>query len=53
MPLAKYDKAFGGTAGAAAKARRSMLRQYGREKGEQVFYATMHKKKSLLRRKER
>ena len=46
MPIAKYDKFFGGKKGAAGKAKRAMADQYGPEKGEQVFYATKNKKKS-------
>lgn len=51
MPLSKYDKYFGGQGG-AKKARAAMIKKYGSEVGEQVFYATMNrnkgkKKKSL------
>lgn len=51
MPLKKYDKWFGGKGG-AAKAHRSMLKEYGAEKGERVFYATKNKRKSHLKDKE-
>ncbi len=44
MPLSKYDKAFGGKRGSAAKAHKSMVAQYGKEKGERVFYATKNKR---------
>ena len=44
MPIARYDKEFGGKKGAAAKAKASMVHQYGDEKGEQVFYATKNKR---------
>jgi len=44
-PISEYDKYFGGT-GAAKKAYDSMIDQYGEEKGEEVFYATMNKKKN-------
>lgn len=44
MPLSKYDRYFGGRGG-AAKAHAAMMAEYGKEKGEQVFYATMQKKK--------
>ena len=50
MPIAKYDKWFGGKGG-ATKAKRSMLHEYGEKKGEQVFYATMNKRKSHLKEK--
>jgi hypothetical protein len=46
MPLSKYDKQFGGKKGSAAKAKRAMKKQYGPKKGEQVFYATVNKRKS-------
>ncbi len=51
MPLSKYNREFGGQKGSAAKAHRSMLRQYGAKKGEEVFYATKNKRKSLLRKR--
>jgi hypothetical protein len=44
-PISEYDKYFGGT-GAAKKAYDSMIDQYGEEKGKEVFYATMNKKKN-------
>jgi hypothetical protein len=44
-PMSEYDKYFGGT-GAAKKAYDSMIDQYGEEKGKEVFYATMNKKKN-------
>jgi hypothetical protein len=44
-PIGEYDKYFGGT-GAAKKAYDSMIDQYGEEKGKEVFYATMNKKKN-------
>ena len=45
MPLVKYDSLFGGKKGSAAKAKRSMENEYGPKKGEEVFYATMAKRK--------
>ncbi len=45
MPISKYDKHYGGKAGSAAKAKRSMEQQYGKDKGEEVFYATANKRK--------
>lgn len=45
-PMSEYDKHFGGEAGAAEKAKAAMKKQYGDEKGEEVFYATVNKKKS-------
>lgn len=48
MPLEKYDKYFGGKDG-AAKAKAAMRKQYG-ERAEEVFYATMNKKKTALKR---
>lgn len=49
-PLSEYDKYFGGP-GAAKKARESMIDQYGKEKGEEIFYATMNKKKNQHEKK--
>lgn len=44
-PMSEYDKYFGGEAGAAEKAKASMIKEYGKEKGEEVFYATVNKRK--------
>lgn len=44
MPISKYDTYFGGKGG-ATEAHSAMMKQYGAKKGEQVFYATMNKKK--------
>jgi len=44
MPLSKYDKAFGGKKGSAAKAHAAMAKEYGDKKGEKVFYATKNKR---------
>ena len=44
MPLSKYNAAFGGKAGSAAKAHAAMAKEYGAEKGERVFYATKNKR---------
>jgi hypothetical protein len=52
MPIAKYNRAFGGGKGAAQKALAGMKEQYGAEKGERVFYATVNRKRpGLIRRK--
>ena len=45
-PIGEYDKYFGGKPGSAKKAYDSMIDQYGDEKGKEVFYATMNKKKN-------
>lgn len=45
MPIGKYDRYFGGKGG-AKKAHSAMMEQYGKEKGERVFYATKNKRKS-------
>ena len=50
MPLSKYDKEFGGKGG-AAKAHAAMMSEYGAKKGEQVFYATMNKRKKKRKKK--
>jgi hypothetical protein len=42
MPIARYDRLFGGD---AAKALRAMVAKYGAEKGRRVFYATVNKRK--------
>lgn len=42
MPIARYDRYFGGN---AAKAMRAMVAKYGPEKGRRVFYATVNRKK--------
>jgi ssDNA-binding Zn-finger/Zn-ribbon topoisomerase 1 len=44
-PLSEYDQYFGGEPGAAAKAKAAMVKQYGEKRGEEVFYATVNKKK--------
>ena len=44
-PLSEYDQYFGGEPGSAAKAKAAMIKEYGQEKGEQVFYATVNKKR--------
>ena len=44
MPISKYNKAFGGKPGSAAKAKSAMADEYGPDKGERVFYATMNKR---------
>lgn len=46
MPLSKYNKYFGGKAGAAKKAKSAMAKEYGADKGEKVFYAKKNKNKS-------
>lgn len=46
MPLARYNKYFGGKEGSAEKAHAAMVKHYGPEKGESVFYATKNKRKS-------
>jgi len=52
MPVSVYNKKFGGSEGSAAKAKRAMAEHYGSKKGEQVFYATVNKKKSAAMHKE-
>ena len=46
MPLSKYNKEFGGKPGAAQDAHDAMIKEYGKKKGEQVFYATKNARKS-------
>ena len=45
MPLDKYYK------GEGEKVMKSMKKQYGEKKGEQVFYATANKQKSKPKKK--
>ena len=45
MPLSKYFK------GKGAKVMKSMKKQYGEKKGEEVFYATANKKKRTRKAK--
>jgi len=45
MPLSRYDKYYGGTGG-AEKAHAAMVEQYGEKKAEEVFYATLNKKRA-------
>lgn len=52
MPLSRYNAAFGGQAGSAKKAHAAMVSQYGKDKADRVFYASVNKKRpGLLRSK--
>ena len=54
MPVSNYDHLFGGKPGAALKARSQMRKTYGPDKGEKVFWGTVHKRElRAKRRKER
>jgi predicted RNA-binding protein YlqC (UPF0109 family) len=44
VPIASYDRYFG-KKGGAAKALRAMVKEYGAEKGQRVFYAMVNKRK--------
>lgn len=46
MPIAKYDKNFGGKPGSAQKAHDAMAKEYGAKEGESVFYAKKNKNKA-------
>ena len=48
MPMSKYNAAFGGKSGSAAKAHAAMVKEYGAKKGASVFYATVNKKRPGL-----
>jgi hypothetical protein len=48
MPMSRYNKAFGGKAGSAAKAHAAMVKEYGADKGERVFYASVNKRRPGL-----
>lgn len=43
--ISEYDKYFGDEKGSAAKAKKNMIDEYGDERGEEVFYATVNAKK--------
>ena len=47
-PVSNYNRAFGGKPGSARKAKSSMEEQYGKERGERIFYATVAKKRPGL-----
>lgn len=49
MPMSRYNKYFGGGKGSAEKAHAAMVKEYGGEKAERVFYATVNKKKARRR----
>lgn len=52
-PLSRYNRAYGGQPGAAKKAHAAMVEQYGKDKADRVFYATVNKKRpGLLKRKD-
>jgi hypothetical protein len=42
MPLSSYNRYYGGD---AAKALRAMIAKYGPQRGRQIFYATVNKKR--------
>ena len=48
MPMSKYDTHFGGKGG-AAKAHAAMVKEYGAEKADEVFYAKINKMKKRKR----
>jgi hypothetical protein len=48
MPLSRYNKAFGGKSGSAGKAHAAMVKEYGAEKADRVFYASVNKRRPGL-----
>jgi hypothetical protein len=44
MPIAAYDRYFGGKGG-AAKAMAALVKEYGPQKGRAVFYGLVNKRK--------
>ncbi|MDR7528678.1 MAG: hypothetical protein QN130_12455 [Armatimonadota bacterium] len=48
MPISQYDRYFGGRGG-AQKALRAMKKQYGPERGERIFYATLNQRRRRRR----
>lgn len=55
MPIARYNKAFGGKKGSAAEAHDAIVKEYGPKKGESVFYAMVAKRggRASVKRKKR
>lgn len=51
MPIANYDKLYGGKKGGAAEAKSAMRKHYGPDKGDSVFYALANKRKRKRGRK--
>lgn len=45
MPMSNYNGQFGGKGGAASEAHGNMVREYGKGKGDSVFYALINKRK--------
>lgn len=50
MPLDRYNKYFGGSAGSAEKAATALRKEYGAEKGRGVFYALVRKRQKIMKR---
>lgn len=50
MPLASYDKLFGGARGAAEQTRAQMRQTYGAKKGDAVFWGTVYKRERRAKR---
>lgn len=53
MPLAAYDKFYGGKRGAASRALQEMVKHYGLAKGTQVFYSMLNDRKKKARGRDR
>jgi hypothetical protein len=46
--LSNYNKAFGGKPGAAKRAHAEMVKTYGADKADRVFYASVNKRRPGL-----
>jgi hypothetical protein len=53
MPLASYDRYFGGKKRAAEKAHKGMIKQYGYAEGTRIFYALLADRRKEARKRSR
>lgn len=53
MPDKNYNKYFGGKKGSASKAKKAMRKQYGKKKGESIFYAKVNKIKGSKKKRKK
>lgn len=52
MPLSKYDEVLGGK-GAAEKLMAALVKEYGKQKAERIFYAKVNMKRKSKSGKEK
>lgn len=50
MAIRDYNRYFGNKRGAGAEVKRAMEAQYGKQKGDRIFYALANKRKRRRRR---